>query len=145
MTFGISGELVHHVDGLLQDEAVQQLTALASTLGDGVHAPGYVELPDVKELLHRCEARSFSSVSFCTKRLNTETVRQQSTQYPRSEIRLSSWNTNLPKQRSYTRYSTRVMSCQPSGSYTCFQGCRGKCFCQLRWPLVPRCAVRDRS
>jgi hypothetical protein len=93
----ISGELVHHVDGLLQGEAVQQLIALASTLGDGVYAPGDVELLDVKELLHRCGARSFSSVSSCTQRLNTETVRQQLTQYPRSEFRLPSWNTDLPK------------------------------------------------
>ena len=75
----ISGELVHHVDGLLQGEAVQQLIALASTLGDGVYAPGDVELLGLKELLHRCGARSFSSVSSCTQRLNTETVRQQLT------------------------------------------------------------------
>ena len=60
---------------------------MVSTLGDGVSAPGDVELPDVKELLHRCKARNFSSVSSRTKRLNTGTVRHQSS---RSEFTLPS-------------------------------------------------------
>ena len=36
-------------------------------------------------------------MSSCTQRLNTETVRQLLTQYPRSEFRLPSWHTDLPK------------------------------------------------